>query len=140
MPVYDYRIAAGHNVPLASLVNIETIVPAGDVAFYPPRAFGTYNAGNIRVRADGRLYFAGYPSIRWDFGLMTRAQFLYLQTTYCNGGYSGPVTIYTRLDRHDEYKRCNAIMVLPQLADLDNSGLTRFLSVGVKMTRLEVLS
>lgn len=139
MPVYDYRIAAGHNVALASLVNIESLAPAGDVAFYPPRSFGTYTAGAVRVRTDGRVYLAGYPSVVWRFGLLTRAQFRYLQTTYCGGGYSGAVTIYTRLDNAAQYKRCNAIMVLPQLAELNNDALVKFRDVEIKMTRLEVL-
>lgn len=139
MPVYDYRIAAGHNVPLASLINIETIIPSGDVAFYPPRAWGNYSAGAVRIRTDGHVYLAGYPSVIWRFGLMTRRQFRYLQTTYCNGGYSGAVTIYTRLDNAAQYRRCNAIMVLPQLAELNSDPLIKFRDVEVKMTRLVIL-
>lgn len=139
MPVYDYRIAAGHNVALVSLTNVESIAPSGDTAFYAPRSWGTYTAGAMRVRSDGTLYAAGYASVMWRFGLLTRAQFRYLQTTYCAGAYSGDVTIYTRLDDATQYVRCNAVMVLPQLAELNNDAFVKFRDVEVKMTRIEVL-
>ena len=139
MPRYDYRIAAGHNVPLANLVNIETIIPSGDRRFYPPRSFGTYSPGAIRVRADGRLYFAGFPSLTWKFSILTIAQFKYLQTTYCNNSYSGKVTIYTKLDDNSTYVRCNAIMVLPVLNTLDTSAFRVFKDVNIEMRRIEVI-
>ena len=138
-PIYDYRIAAGHGVSIGSLVNIETITPSGDKPFYPPRSFGTYAPGTVRVRADGRLYIAGFASVVWRFSTLTRAQFHYLQTTYCGNGYSGLVTIYTRLEDATTYVRCNATMVLPLLNALDISGFLAFRDVEVAMQRLEVL-
>lgn len=134
MAVYDYRIAAGHNVALNSLVNIEDITPAGDRPFFPPKAYGYYNAGQYRIRGDGTLYIAGFASLTWLFDVLTRKQYEYLRDTYCNGGFSGKVTLYTRLGRL-AYSRMNAIMILPSPSATDG-GYFAFKNYGVQMARL----
>lgn len=136
MPIYDYRIAQGHNVALGSLTNIEAIKPTDDVYFYPPRAWGTYRKGEPRAQGDGSIFFTGYPSLTWFFGKMTRRQFEYLNDTYCGGNYSGTVTIYTRTDDPDAYVRLNATMVLTPLADSETN-FTVQQNYAVQMTRLE---
>src|SRR5690242_3219496 len=95
MTVSSYKIAAGYNVALNSLVNIETIKPTNDQYFYAPKAIPYGSPGVKRVKLDGVGYRAGYPSVDWQFGVLTRAQYEYLKTTYCAGGYSGQVTVYT---------------------------------------------
>jgi hypothetical protein len=116
-PRYDYRIGAGWNLPLGSLTNIENIKPTGDVNFYPPRSFGTYNPGQYRIRGDGQVYTAGFPTLDWPWfgnpeGRLTPAQAYKLSTDYCNGGQSGKVTIYSKQKQSNIYLRSNAVMIL----------------------------
>ncbi len=131
----DYRIAAGWNVVLGSLVNIESILPNGDTyRFRAPQAYGLYNVGQNRIRGDGLVYVAGYASVTWRFGVMTRLQYEYLRTTYCNGGFSGKVTILTTLGS-SAYSRMNASMILPTPAGTDGA-FYGFRNYDVFMTRL----
>jgi len=110
-PIQDYRIAAGHNVALVSLVNIETIKPTNDQYFYSPQAIGNYDAGQPNVRGDGLFSFNGFASVGWLFPVATRKQLAYARTTWCNGGWSGPVTIYTTTG-DETYARYNANLLL----------------------------
>lgn len=137
MATYSYSIKAGWNQALVDLVNIEDIVPSGDVAFYPPEGFSSYQAGQLKVRGDGTEYIAGYGMTVWQFGVLTRKQWEYLSTTYCAGGWSGKVTIYTRTGK-TAYARYNAVMHLPQPAELRRRFLY-FEDVPIRFTRLEAL-
>ncbi len=111
----DYQIAVGHN-NAGGLATLEGITPSGDIyAFQPFQVYPNYSAGEFAIRADGLLYVRGYPFQEWRFALMSWVQFRYLQTTYCNGGYAGEVTIRTRLEDPTTYANYNAVMRLPQL-------------------------
>lgn len=138
MAVYDYRIGAGHNLPLGSLTNIEDIVPGSDVAFYPPESLGFYDPGQFRVRGDGSVMTAGFPKTEWRWRSITRAQVRHLQDTYCGGGYSGTVTIYTTTDAEDTYTRHNATMILPKLGE-SSKNFTRYTNYVVRMSRMVAL-
>lgn len=138
MSRYDYRIAPGHDLPLGSLTNIETITPPGDVAFYPPQAWGNYDPGQYKSRGDGTVYLSGQESTRWRWRSMTRLQYQYLQDTYCGGGQSGTVTIYTTLDNVNTYELCNATMILPKIPEA-GPNFTRYTQVDVDLVRLERL-
>lgn len=108
---YDYKIAAAYN-NAAGLVNIETIVPSGDRAFFSPVAYSNYRPGVRKIRSDGMLYLAGFGTSFWIMPAATRKQIEYLMDTYCAGGYSGKVTIRTRINRV-AYANYNAILSLP---------------------------
>src|SRR5678815_2158359 len=143
-PVYDYRIAPGHGQPIGSLVNIETITPPGDVQFYPPASYGSYNPGNMVIRGDGSVYLSGYPSTQWTWqgnpgGKITRAQVRYLQETYCNNSYSGPITILTQTDDPGVYGRFNAEMILPKLPEAGKN-FTVFQNYSVQFVRMGSLT
>ncbi len=143
-PVYDYKIGAGYNLPDGSLVNIETITPAGDTAFYPPVSYGLYNPGDFKDRQDGITYLSGFASTQWIWtgspgGRITKAQARYLQDTYCAGGYSGTVTINSQTDNPGTYGRFNAVMKLPKLPDAGKN-FAIFQQYAVSFTRLEELS
>lgn len=121
MAFWDYRLAATHNVALVSLVNIESITPTGDRAFKAPKAYGLQNPGMPEKRGDGTIYLRGYASVAWRFDALTWKQYEYLKSTYCAGGLSGKVTIYTRTNiTTPTYTRYNAILELPKLADTDS--------------------
>jgi len=137
MALFDYRIAAGYNVALGSLTNIESITVAG-YKFRAPQVYGTYNPGDYRYRGDGTVYQAGYASVVWKFGALTRGQYEYLRDTILSAAYSGKVTIYTRLGAAT-YTRMNAVMVLPKPVDTDGL-FYAYKAVDVLMTRLAAAS
>lgn len=138
MARYDYRIGAGHNLPLGSLTNIEAITPSGDVTFYAPQSWGNYDPGQYKMRGDGRVYVSGHEVTHWRWRSMTRKQYQYLQDTYCGGGQSGTVTAYTLLDNPGTYERCNATMILPKLPDA-GPNFSRYTNVDVLLVKLERL-
>ena len=111
-------IAAGYNNSIA-LAAIEAITPPGDKPFLTPRALGLYDPGAFRIRGDGTLYTAGYPTAQWLWSAISQAQVRYLMETYCNNGYSGKVTFSTRTDDPDVYTIYNAVLLLPKLSESD---------------------
>ncbi len=139
MSFYDYRIGAGWNVALGSLTNIETITPTGEPTFKAPDVYGSYDPGVRRIRADGSLYHAGFGMVQWRFAGITRGQVRYLMETYCANGYSGKVTINTRLDDPDTYTRYNAYMLLPKLSESQKRSWA-FQDYIVRFTRLAASS
>lgn len=144
MTRYDYRIAAGHSVALGSLTNIENIVPAGERALYPPASYGTYSPGQYRIRGDGTVYVAGYPSVLWPWrgrpgGYITYGQAKYLRELICgSGGWSGKATIYTTTVSASTYERYNCVAVFPQFAESEPN-FKIFAGFAIRMTRLVAL-
>ena len=113
---YDYRIAVGSSVALASLQNVEDlllpyttprrIVPRSQIPdLFPVRT----TLGSGRTRGDGAA--TGY----WEFTALPVAAVDYLMTYLWAGGavVSTAVTIYTRRHELDDYARYNAFAVLP---------------------------
>lgn len=121
MTIADYRIAAGYNVALGSLVNIETITATGDTRkFYAPQAYGHSSPGALAYRLDGTGYRRGFLRVDWIFPAATRNQYEYLSTTYCSGLLTGQCTIYTRVGK-STYARYNAVMQLPATDEADGA-------------------
>ncbi len=133
----DYRIATGFNVALGSLTNIEGITPPGDEPFAAPKALPLYDQGKIAVRLNGLQFTRGYPNVQWFFSRMTYVQLAYLASTYCSGGLSGQVTIYTTLGAA-AYSRMNAVINLPKPATLRSQ--YRYTDVAITFTRLSASS
>ncbi|SRR5260221_4390112 len=118
-PYEDYRIGAGHNVGIGSLQNIESITPSGDEPFAGPKAFPLYDDGQIKMKLNRLVYASGFPNITWQFTRLTYKQYLYLRSTYCSGGLSGFVTIYTTLNASlTTYYRMNASIVLKKMVEI----------------------
>jgi|SRR6056297_320076 len=133
----QYKIAVGNN-NAAGLTALESITPAGDNNFAPLRIYWNYNPGDRRIRADGTLYHAGFPSQLWRARVLTKLQWLYLKDTYCNSGYSGAVTIRTRFGDPDTYANYNAILTLPK--EIDTTQTSRvYVDVDLVFTRLVAL-
>lgn len=105
-----YALAAGYDVALISLVRITAISVAGE-KFAGPRAIALYDNGEEKITTDGLVTDEGYPNVTWEFGFLFYEQLTYLSSTYCAGGRSGKVTIYTTLGGVS-YVRMNAIMKL----------------------------
>lgn len=136
-PTASYKIAATYNVALNSLVNIELIKPTNDQYFFAPLAIPFGSPGVKRVRLDGTSFRAGYPSVEWRFDVLTRAQYEYLKTTYCSGGYSGQVTIYTTVSGNT-FARYNAVIDIPETVAM-SSGYYAYRGVGVRLSHLVAL-
>lgn len=115
MPFYDYRIAVGSSVALASLSNIEDVLwpytkplrlpPRSNVVnLYPVRTI----MGSGRERGDGTVFHA------WEFDALPVAAVNYLlYTLLFSSAISTAVTIYTRRYEANTYARYNAYAVLP---------------------------
>ena len=133
MAFYTYKIAAGAN-NAAGLVNIEEITPSSDKAFFAPVAYSNYTPGQRKLRGSGTVYMSGFAFATWEFAVLTRKQFQYLQDTYCASGWSGEVTIATRVSR-EAYVNYSAVMILPDPASVSRSD-TVFEKYPVSFTRL----
>ncbi len=134
-PWQEYAIAAGWN-NTALLKTIESITPPSDRPFYPVNGYSSFNPGAIRIRGDGSIYLAGYPSCGWRFSAMTRKQYQYLMSTYTVGGnsYSGKVTIRTRKD-DGTFANYNAVLLLPILPEVQRV-LKLYRDVEIRFSRL----
>jgi hypothetical protein len=115
MAFYDYRIAVGSSVALASLPNIEDVLwpytaplhiapRSQPVNLYPIRT----TLGSGRERGDGMVFHA------WEFTALRQSAVGYLlHTLLFSSGISTAVTIYTRLHSTGAYARYNAYANLP---------------------------
>lgn len=137
MTFSNYRIAATYNVALGSLVNIEAIRPTNDRYFYAPQAIPYGSPGLKRIKLNGVSARAGYPSVDWLFAMLTRAQYEYLRNTYCAGGYSGQVTIYTTVSGNT-YARYNAVIDVPETSTIAE-GFYAYKRVAIRFTHLVAL-
>lgn len=137
MPLYDYRIASGYNVALASLSNIETLADSDGKKFRAPYAIASYDPGVFRIRGDGTIYTAGYGTLVWLFAVLTRQQWNKLSADYCAGGYSGKVTVYTRTVSNT-YARFNAVLHLRKLSESERR-IKHLSNYEVRLTRMVAL-
>lgn len=130
------QIAVGNN-NTAGLVAWEGLV-ADSIYFYPIRSYGTYDTGDIKTRLTGVPYFAGVDTLAFITTALTIAQFYYLKTTYCAGGYSGLVTIKARLDNPSVYANLNATIILPKENDMEYRGAV-YVGAVIRFIDLEVI-
>lgn len=125
----NHQLAAGNN-NAAGLSAIETILAGyGSInnlfPSVPPKTWGTYDPGQLQIRAGGLSTFSGYPTLPWPFGFIIWAQIEGLKTNFCSGGYSGLVTVKTRTDTHGTYANFNAVINLPKLSDFNERQIKR---------------
>jgi hypothetical protein len=117
MAIYQFAIAAGWNVALGSLTNVENLVTSDHRHFYPPDVFPGYDDGHENVRGDEMVSFNGFPGVPWRFSLFYSIQRYYLYHTINSDSNTGKVTINTLINKGDSsYTRGNAIMYLPPLS------------------------
>lgn len=138
---FEYAIGVGHNnVP--GLVNVQSIAATGEpqYQFYDaPLAVPGYSPGIRRVRLDGLDYFVGNETVRWLFGMWSWYQYDFWSETYCDGGYSGLVTIRTRIGRR-AYANFNATCHLPTPVEMRAVESQEYWEdVNVDMTDLELI-
>lgn len=116
-PQYDYRLASGWNVALASMTNIETLLlavvplrrlpPASVLDRYPQRA----------TVLSGRTFGDGPARLEWRWDVLPMAALRRIQDTYLSGSVvSAQVTVYTRDPDAGatSYVRANAYLTRPQ--------------------------
>lgn len=110
----QHAIAAGYNVALNSLANIEQIKPGGDPYYFvAPQVIPHGSPGERIGRLTGVGFRRGFAYVDWLFAVMTRLQYEYLKTTYASGGYSGLVTVFTTVSG-STYARYNAVIDIPE--------------------------
>lgn len=118
-----HGMAPGHNaMSIPQFISFET-----DTGFFfdPPRTLGNFTEGQLTQLGDDSLGLEGKPSLEgewdyWEDGSFHR----YLSLTFCNGGYSGQVTIFVTTDTEDEYHTWNATLKLPVLSQIQRDPLT----------------
>lgn len=121
----DYRIASGHNVALAGLQNIVTLIQqrTGRLLLIAPRSQPVNWFPVETPLGSGRVAGDGKPMHEWVFDGLPIAAFTYILQTYLytSGAKvkSKAVTIYTpTFDEGDGvYSRFNAYLVYPTPGD-----------------------
>lgn len=131
-----YKLAAGFDVALGSMIDITTITPSGDEPFSDPKVLPLYIDGIVKIRGDGLVTTQGFAAQPWFWTRMTYKQYYYLRTTYCSNGLSGPVTVMVNVGANTTLTRMNAIMILSTPKDIKSE--FRFQDVLVMFTRLKV--
>lgn len=127
------RIGVGWDVAFGSLTVLTSIVVSGQPIF-GPEVIPHYSPGIYKFQGNGLVKTLGYQTVQWMFGILTYAQYAYLSTTYCGGGFSGKVTVWTNLGT-PTYVRVNAIMVLPDQKNLQ--ALNWYKKSAVDLTRIQ---
>jgi len=112
-----YSLAAGWNQS-DSLQVLAGYTPSGVTRpFNFFIGFGLYNAGQVR-QLPLINYISGYASVQWAFSYLDFDQYLWLNTTYCNSGYSGLVTALVTVQDQETPEYWNAKLQLPKEAEL----------------------
>lgn len=131
MPRYSYAIAAGWNVALGSLTNVETLLGV------PPRT-QPIDRFPVRTRTLSSEVGEGALFHVWEFDEgLKKAKLKIIEDTYLTNGtvVKAQVTINTREHIRDTYTRWNAWIFLPQPGqdyNLDR-GLARTLRVRFRL-------
>lgn len=113
---YQYSIAIGSNVALASLINVEDLLYGTTAPRRTAPRSQPVNAFPVRtVLGSGKERGDGLITHAWEFTALPAAAVNYLMTyLWANGTVvSTAVTIYTRQHELDQYVRANAYAVLP---------------------------
>lgn len=121
----DYQIAAGHN-NAAGLVSVEShIAPTSAHYIVAPTVRGGYSPGQNYVRGNGLLGTNGFARVNWHHSLMHYENDVYWRLTYCSGGFSGLVTVRTRLFPTGAFAVYNAVLTIPHPVERDEDGFGR---------------
>lgn len=127
------KIGVGWDQPLISLTLL-TSITVGSSKIFGPEVIPHYSPGIYKIQGNGLVKTLGYQTVKWMFGILPYDQYAYLSTTYCGGGFSGKVTVYTNLGT-PTYVRVNAIMILPNQQDLQAQNWYK--RAAVDLTRIQ---
>jgi len=112
-----YGLAAGFDAYDYQRINLEGYDPsAGGGAFQALRAYGTHSPGQVIIRGNQTVSFAGFPSVQWIQAFVDYANERWAMDTFCNGGYSGNVTVWTTTETPNVIEKWNAVLRLPALS------------------------
>lgn len=122
MPVYQYALYPGYNMPVGSLQNVETLSYYGGPTLYPPSSWGSYDPGQLALNLNGLAIQRGYPSCEWSWhgnpgGVLYYGQARGLRAWICGTLWSGTATVYTKTTNETTYERCNAVLTFPKFND-----------------------
>ena len=132
----DYQIAAG-NDNAAGLVSVETLIaPTSAYYIVAPTVRGGYTPGQNYVRGNGLLGTNGFARVNWHFSLMHYVNDVYFRLTYCAAGFSGLVTVKTRLFPSGAFANYNAVLTILHPIERDEAGLGRVNNYIASLTRM----
>lgn len=132
-------IVAGHN---------NTPIPFYDIVtddghyFDPPDTTGTFDEGELQQRGDDSLTLAGIAFIEavWDI-FEFQDYLIYLRDNYCDGGYSGQVTIDVSTEQDDVFSRWNCTMHIPKISEVERDRETGwYKNIRIRFLDLEFIA
>lgn len=138
MALTQYAIAAGHNVALVSLLNVEDLLYTYTKPRRVPPKSQPVNAYPFRrVALGGRTYGDGQISHAWLWDVLPRTAIDFLNT-YTVGVVSAAVTIYTRATP-TTFARYNAYITMlePGITYTDDRG--KAINITLNFTELVAL-
>lgn len=113
-----YQWASGFN-NAGALTAVETDVPTFQNNPFYIHALGSWDDGILRTRGDMTIGRYGFQRVTWVAGLMSDAQYNYIQAKSPGGnGFSVKMTIRT-LSQATAFANYSAVLHLPKKADLD---------------------
>lgn len=134
----EYALSPGYNSD--DFTVITGLVPyEGASPILAVRGWATYDPGVFTVRGDGTLSIQGYPTAQWQFSLLDKYQLHYFMDTYCNGGYSGLVSVQTTSDIPDTLVSFNSVMTIKKLPE-QNPYFGYYLPATITFTRMVATS
>ena len=135
----DYQIAAGNN-NAAGLVSVETLIaPTASKHIVAPTVRGGFTPGQNYVRGNGLLGTNGFARVNWLHSLMHYENDVFWRLTYCAAGFSGLVTVRTRLFPTGAFAVYNAVLTVLHPTERDEDGFGRidpYISVLTRMVAL----
>ena len=135
----DYQIAAG-NDNAAGLVSVEALIaPTATKHIVAPTVRGGYTPGQNYVRGNGLLGTNGFARVTWAFSLMHYENDVYFRLTYCAAGFSGLVTVRTRLFPTGAFAVYNAAMTILHPTERNEDGFGRVEPYTAQLTRMVAL-
>jgi hypothetical protein len=130
-------IAAGHN-NAAGLVNIETIADSAGRRIKAVMDMKSWRFGVRKVGGNGVVKSQGIASFQWVSDVLWLEQYYYIYTTILSSAISAPVTVTTRKLVIGTYNNYNAILTIPDPADIpsENDHYLKFIWQFTEVTAL----
>lgn len=136
-----HKIAVGHDNP-GGLTLFTALETDSGYRLPPVRVVGSYDPGELEMRGDFSLTVAGIAMamLQWDIWEEPDAYTMF-KTDYCNGGYSGPVTVEIPTNLPGTYVQFNAMLHLPKENEMNFEGETGwYRDVKLRLLDLEIIA
>lgn len=120
----QHKIATGYD-NTGSLVLWRSYQDAEGIYYPPVRSYPNWRQGELVINGDLSSNHDGTPVQRWEIGAVEASTYFDIVDRFCETGfYYGYVTVATNQQQIDVFANYNAILHVPQPAELqwDNEG------------------